>query len=110
MTAIMANGPQVEATRGGEPLDGWTIHLITHNHWDREWIFTARYTNRSLPRFFDNLFRTLDEQPDYRFVLDVLPVIDEINRAAEGRFHCVQSTPEEYLAAVRAAGPGGQSR
>jgi hypothetical protein len=50
-------------------LDGLTIHLISHNHWDREWIFTAKYTNRSLAPFFDNLFQRLDEQPSYRFVL-----------------------------------------
>lgn len=47
-----------------------SIHLISHNHWDREWIFTARYTNRWLVPFFANLFKTLDEQPAYRFVLD----------------------------------------
>ena len=73
MAAITAaSAPQAEPVRsnGLEALDGWTIHLITHNHWDREWIFTAEYTNRSLPPFFDNLFRTLAEQPGYRFVLD----------------------------------------
>lgn len=71
-TAATASVPQSEVVRsnGLEALDGWTIHLITHNHWDREWIFTAEYTNRSLPPFFDNLFRTLAEQPGYRFVLD----------------------------------------
>lgn len=47
-----------------------TIHLITHNHWDREWIFTARYANRWLPTFFDNLLAKLAAEPDYRFVLD----------------------------------------
>lgn len=47
-----------------------TVHLISHNHWDREWIFTARYTNRWLLPFFDNLLQTLEDQPAYRFVLD----------------------------------------
>lgn len=47
-----------------------TVHLISHNHWDREWIFTARYTNRWLVPFFHNLLQTLDAQPAYRFVLD----------------------------------------
>ncbi|MCL4302544.1 MAG: hypothetical protein KJ077_43040 [Anaerolineae bacterium] len=51
-------------------LAGLTIHLISHNHWDREWIFTAKYTNRGLGPFFDNLFKMLAIQPDYRFVLD----------------------------------------
>ncbi len=50
--------------------DPTIIHLITHNHWDREWIFTARYANRWLPTFFDNLFIRLEAEPGYRFVLD----------------------------------------
>ncbi|HNS01353.1 MAG TPA: glycoside hydrolase family 38 C-terminal domain-containing protein [Anaerolineae bacterium] len=54
-----------------------TIHLITHNHWDREWIFTARYANRWLLPFFDNLLARLAEQPDYRFVLDGQTLIIE---------------------------------
>ena len=51
----------------GQPT---TVHLITHNHWDREWIFTARYANRWLPTFFDNLLAKLAAEPEYRFVLD----------------------------------------
>lgn len=62
-------GEAIEAN-GLESLRGVTIHLISHNHWDREWIFTAKYTNRGLPPFFNNLFKMLAEQPDYRFVLD----------------------------------------
>ncbi len=54
-----------------------TIHLISHNHWDREWIFTARYANQWLPTFFRNLFNHLAAQPDYRFVLDGQMVIVE---------------------------------
>jgi mannosylglycerate hydrolase len=54
-----------------------TIHLISHNHWDREWIFTAKYANRWLPSFFDNLFSMLEKEPDYRFVLDGQTLIIE---------------------------------
>ena len=54
-----------------------TIHLISHNHWDREWIFTAQYTNRWLPTFFANLFSMLEREPEYRFVLDGQTVILE---------------------------------
>ncbi|MBE2198831.1 MAG: hypothetical protein IAE79_09485 [Anaerolinea sp.] len=54
-----------------------TIHLITHNHWDREWIFTAKYANRWLPTFFTNLLAKLEAEPDYRFVLDGQTLIIE---------------------------------
>jgi 2-O-(6-phospho-alpha-D-mannosyl)-D-glycerate hydrolase len=54
-----------------------TVHLISHNHWDREWIFTAKYTNRWLVPFFNNLFKTLATQPGYRFVLDGQTLIVE---------------------------------
>lgn len=57
-----------------EPI---TIHLITHNHWDREWIFTAKYANRWLPTFFNNLFARLEAEPEYRFVLDGQTLIIE---------------------------------
>jgi mannosylglycerate hydrolase len=57
--------------------EGITVHLISHNHWDREWIFTAKYTNRWLVPFFDNLFKTLYAQADYRFVLDGQTLIIE---------------------------------
>ena len=70
-------------TVGNEPIDNaetsgpLKVHLISHNHWDREWIFTARYTNRWLVPFFDNLLKTLAAQPDYRFVLDGQTLIVE---------------------------------
>lgn len=54
-----------------------TVHLITHNHWDREWIFTAKYANRWLPTFFHNLLNKLEAEPDYRFVLDGQTLIIE---------------------------------
>jgi mannosylglycerate hydrolase len=67
-----------------------TIHLITHNHWDREWIFTAKYANRWLPKFFTNLLAKLDAEPAYRFVLDgqTLIIEDYLN----------QLTPDEAAA------------
>ncbi len=46
------------------------IHIISHNHWDREWIFTAKYTNKWLLQFFNNLFEKMEGEPDYKFVLD----------------------------------------
>lgn len=46
------------------------IHIISHTHWDREWYLSSQYVNRWIPVFFNNLFRMLEKEPDYRFVLD----------------------------------------
>lgn len=46
------------------------IHIISHTHWDREWYLSSTYVNQWLPAFFENLFRMLEKEPDYRFVLD----------------------------------------
>ncbi len=46
------------------------IHIISHTHWDREWYLSSKYVNRWIPVFFENLFRMLEKEPDYRFVLD----------------------------------------
>ncbi len=71
-----------ESGKSLHPFERVTIHLVSHNHWDREWIFTAKYTNRWLVPFFNNLFNRLKEQPHYRFVLDgqTLIVEDYLNQ------------------------------
>jgi mannosylglycerate hydrolase len=68
---------KISGNESGENNGALTVHLISHNHWDREWIFTARHTNRWLIRFFDNLLDTLARQPAYRFVLDGQTLIVE---------------------------------
>ncbi|MEJ2051392.1 MAG: hypothetical protein P8Y60_16420 [Calditrichota bacterium] len=47
-----------------------SAHIISHNHWDREWIFTAKYVNRLIPEFMENLIRMMEEYPEYKFTLD----------------------------------------
>lgn len=47
-----------------------TAHIISHTHWDREWYLNSKYTNEWLIPFFDNLFKMLEKEPDYIFVLD----------------------------------------
>ena len=66
--------------------DRITIHIISHNHWDREWIFTSKYTNRWLVPFFNNLFEMLKKYPDYRFILDgqTLMIEDYLGQLSEG--------------------------
>lgn len=47
-----------------------TVHIISHTHWDREWYLNSKFVNRWLPLFFEALFRMLEKEPEYRFVLD----------------------------------------
>ncbi len=45
-------------------------HIISHTHWDREWFLNSKYTREWLVPFFDSLFEMLENEKDYRFVLD----------------------------------------
>ena len=46
-----------------------TGHIITHNHWDRDWVLTERITQKQAVGFFTNLFKMMGREPDYRMVL-----------------------------------------
>ncbi len=46
------------------------MHIISHTHWDREWYLNSKYTNEWLVEFFEGLFKMLDKEPMYQFVLD----------------------------------------
>ena len=61
------------------------IHIISHNHWDRQSRMAAAYNNRWLIPFFDNLFEMLERYPAYRFVLDgqTLMVEDYLSQLSE---------------------------
>ncbi len=48
----------------------YTAHILSHTHWDREWYLNSPYTNEWLIPFFDELFRMLDKEPEYKFILD----------------------------------------
>ncbi|MDK2798899.1 MAG: 2-O-(6-phospho-alpha-D-mannosyl)-D-glycerate hydrolase [Clostridiales bacterium] len=45
-------------------------HIVSHTHWDREWYLNSKYTNEWLVPFFENLFRMMEQEPQYKFVLD----------------------------------------
>jgi mannosylglycerate hydrolase len=47
-----------------------TGHIITHNHWDRDWVLTDCITRGQAEAFFDNLFEMLEREPDYKMVTD----------------------------------------
>ncbi len=48
----------------------YTVHIISHTHWDREWYLNSPYTNEWLIPFFDGLFAMLEKEPEYKFILD----------------------------------------
>jgi len=52
-------------------------HIISHTHWDREWFLNSKYTNEWLVPFFDSLFKMLEKESNYRFVLDGQTLIVE---------------------------------
>ncbi len=47
-----------------------TGHIISHTHWDREWYINSKYVNEWLPPFFEGLFTRMDQNENYKFVLD----------------------------------------
>lgn len=47
-----------------------TGHIITHNHWDRDWVLTEMFTSAQAVEFFSNLFAMMRREPAYRMVLD----------------------------------------
>lgn len=75
------------------------IHIISHNHWDREWIFTAKYANRWLPTFFDNLLTKLEQEPEYRFVLDgqTLIIEDYLNQLSPDEIAAKESAIRKFV-------------
>ena len=46
------------------------IQIISHTHWDREWFVPAGFARTWLVPFFDSLFKLLEKEEEYRFVLD----------------------------------------
>ena len=59
-------------------MDGLTLHIIPHTHWDREWYLTrAAFVARLVPAL-DDLLARLDSDPDYHaFFLDGQTVLLE---------------------------------
>lgn len=47
----------------------YTIHVVSHTHWDREWRYPFQITRASLIDMFDRLIEVLDSNPDYRYFL-----------------------------------------
>lgn len=45
-------------------------YIISHTHWDREWFAPDAITKKMLPDFFEKLYTIIDNNPEYKFVLD----------------------------------------
>jgi len=56
-------------------------YIISHTHWDREWFAPTDVTKKMLPSLFQKLFELIDNNPEYKFVLDgqMLLVKDYLN-------------------------------
>jgi len=81
--------------------NGYTIHVVSHTHWDREWRYPFQEFRMLLIDMFDRLIELLNSNPDYKyFLLDsqTMPLEDylaikpekerELRRLVEaGRIH-----------------------
>lgn len=48
---------------------GYTIHVVSHTHWDREWRYPFQEFRMLLIDMFDKLIELLDSNPDYKYFL-----------------------------------------
>jgi alpha-mannosidase len=56
----------------------FTIHVVSHTHWDREWYLTFQQFRFRLVEMMDQLLALLDSDPDYRyFMLDGQAIVLE---------------------------------
>ena len=57
---------------------GYTIHVVSHTHWDREWRYPFQITRAMLIDMIDRLLEVLDSTPEYKsFLLDSQCIILE---------------------------------
>ncbi|MDZ7319713.1 MAG: glycosyl hydrolase-related protein, partial [candidate division KSB1 bacterium] len=52
-----------------EMSQGYTIHVVSHTHWDREWRYPFQEFRMLLVDMFDKLIELLDKNPDYKYFL-----------------------------------------
>ena len=91
----------------------YTIHVVSHTHWDREWRYPFQEFRMLLVDMFDELIEILDKNPGYKyFLLDsqTIPLEDylaikpekeadlrrhvEAGRIHIGPWYCLPDTPE----------------
>ena len=47
----------------------YTVHVVSHTHWDREWRYPFQEFRMLLVDMFDRLLELLDSNPDYKYFL-----------------------------------------
>jgi alpha-mannosidase len=56
----------------------YTLHVVSHTHWDREWYYPYQLFRLRLVDLFDNLLETLDTDPDFiHFSMDAQTIVLE---------------------------------
>ena len=58
-------------------MNNTTVHIINHTHWDREWFLTSIYTSEWIPGLIDRLEEMVEENPNFRYLLDGQTLIVE---------------------------------
>ena len=48
-------------------MSGYTMHVISHTHWDREWYLTFQQFRMRLVDLVDNLLNLLDRDADFKY-------------------------------------------
>lgn len=48
-------------------MSDYTMHVISHTHWDREWYLTFQQFRMKLVDLMDNLLEILDQDPDFKY-------------------------------------------
>ncbi|MCZ7599414.1 MAG: hypothetical protein M5U09_19190 [Gammaproteobacteria bacterium] len=43
----------------------YTLHVISHSHWDREWYLPLELHRRRLVKLLDDVLDVLDRDPDF---------------------------------------------
>jgi len=100
-------------------LPNYTIHVVSHTHWDREWYMPFERHRRRLVRLLDSLLDAFERNPDFKhFHLDGQSVILadylEIRPQNQGQLHDAVETgklavgpwyvqPDEFLVSGEAA-------
>jgi mannosylglycerate hydrolase len=53
------------------------VVFISHTHWDPAWFARRKYTRQWLIPFMNNVLKRLREQPEYKFVIDSMYMVDD---------------------------------